>query len=200
MQNTERKAHTAISHNDSVLSRKRQKSTIGTASSILAKNSFLRSYSRSVEKNDNIPRSNFTAKIRSMAGQVQYAQQTDDASRSACSRIHDNDSTAYYKRDDGKDLPARPFDDIPAGKTEKAKIHSQHKPGCHRHTISQCSHHKTAPFVLYSIKTIITSISYDMRRPPSKMRESFQRKQVYTKRMGMENPITPQSVIRLPLS
>ena len=39
-----------------------------------------------------------------------------------------------------------------------------------------------------------------MRRPPSKMRESFQRKQVYTKRMGMENPITPQSVIRLPLS
>ena len=83
---------------------------------------------------------------------------------------------------------------------KKAKIHSQHKPGCHRHTISQCSHHKTAPFVLYSIKTIITSISYDMRRPPSKMRESFQRKQVYTKRMGMENPITPQSVIRLPLS
>ena len=52
MQNTERKAHTAISHNDSVLSRKRQKSTTGTASSILAKNSFLRSYSRSVEKND----------------------------------------------------------------------------------------------------------------------------------------------------
>lgn len=135
-----------------------------------------------------------------MAGHVQYAQQTDDASRSACSRIHGNDSTAYYKRDDRKDLPARPFDDIPAGKTEKAKIHSQHKPGYHRHTISQCSHHKTAPFVLYSIKTIITSISYDMRRPPSKMRESFQRKQVYTKRMGMENPITPQSVIRLPLS
>ena len=57
-----------------------------------------------------------------MAGQVQYAQQTDDASRSAFSRIHGNDSTAYYKRDDGKDLPARPFDDIPAGKTEKAKI------------------------------------------------------------------------------
>ena len=52
MQNTERKAHTAISHNDSVLSKKRQKSTTGTASSILAKNSFLRSYSRSVEKND----------------------------------------------------------------------------------------------------------------------------------------------------
>lgn len=56
-----------------------------------------------------------------MAGQVQYAQQTDDASRSACSRIHGNDSTAYYKRDDRKDLPARPFDDIPAGKTEKQK-------------------------------------------------------------------------------
>lgn len=56
-----------------------------------------------------------------MAGQVQYAQQTDDASRSTFSRIHGNDSTAYYKRDDGKDLPARPFDDIPAGKTEKAK-------------------------------------------------------------------------------
>ena len=52
MQNTERKAHTAISHNDSVLSRKRQKSTTGTASNILTKNSFLRSYSRSVEKND----------------------------------------------------------------------------------------------------------------------------------------------------
>ena len=51
-----------------------------------------------------------------MAGQVQYAQQTDDASRSAFSHIHGNDSTAYYKRDDGKDLPARPFDDIPAGK------------------------------------------------------------------------------------
>lgn len=32
---------------------------------------------------------------------------------------------------------------------QKSKIHSQHKPGCHRHTISQCSHHKTAPFVLY---------------------------------------------------
>ena len=197
MQKTERKAHTAISHNDSIPNRKRQKSTTGTASSILAKNSFLRSYSRSVEKNDVTYRG---ATLRSMAGQVQYAQQTDDASRSACSRIHGNDSTAYYKRDDRKDLPARPFDDIPAGKTEKAKIHSQHKPGCHRHTISQCSHHKTAPFVLYSIKTIITSISYDMRRPPSKMRESFQRKQVYTKRMGMENPITPQSVIRLPLS
>ena len=52
MQNTERKAHTAISHNDSMLSRKRQKSTTGTASNILTKNSFLRSYSRSVEKND----------------------------------------------------------------------------------------------------------------------------------------------------
>ena len=88
-----------------------------------------------------------------MAGQVQYAQQTDDASRSAFSRIHGNDSTAYYKRDDGKDLPARPFDDIPASKTEKAKIHSQHKPGCHGHTISQRNHHKTAPFVLYFIKT-----------------------------------------------
>ena len=52
MQKTERKAHTAISHNDSIPNRKRQKSTTGTASSILAKNSFLRSYSRSVEKND----------------------------------------------------------------------------------------------------------------------------------------------------
>lgn len=133
-----------------------------------------------------------------MAGHIQYAQQTDDASRSACSRIHGNDSTAYYKRDDRKDLPSRPFDDIPASKTEKAKIHSQHKPGCHRHTISQSNHHKTAPFVLYFIKPI-TSISYDMRRPPSKMRENPQRKQVYTKRMGMENPIMPQSVICLPL-
>lgn len=56
-----------------------------------------------------------------MAGQVQYAQQTDDASRSAFSRIHGNNCTAYYKRDNGKDLPARPFDDIPASKTEKAK-------------------------------------------------------------------------------
>ena len=52
MQKTERKAHTAISHNDSIPNRKRQKSTTGTASSILAKNSFLRSYSKSVEKND----------------------------------------------------------------------------------------------------------------------------------------------------
>ena len=81
-----------------------------------------------------------------------YEGKTDDASRSAFSRIHGNDSTAYYKRDDEKDLPARPFDDIPASKTEKAKIHSQHKPGCHGHTISQRNHHKTAPFVLYFIK------------------------------------------------